>query len=142
MKKPWRLHPKTERDIDEAFDWYEAKRPGLGIEFAREVRARIAELQRMPSLGVLVHAEGEEFRRVFVRRFPYWILFVELDDATWSSPSRIVDKATSTGVPARRRRRGGCDDSDMFVTQRCSPRDAVLSGWARVRSAGAPGEET
>jgi plasmid stabilization system protein ParE len=81
MTKPWLLHPEAERDIDEAFAWYESKRAGLGIQFAHAIRARIAEVRRLPSASSVLYEDGEELRRVFVRTFPYWILFAELSDA-------------------------------------------------------------
>lgn len=34
----------------------------------------------MPGIATLVDADGEHVRRVFVRRFPYTILFAETED--------------------------------------------------------------
>jgi hypothetical protein len=51
MTKPWRLHLGAQRDIDEAFAWYEAQRAGLGVELARAVRARIGDARRMPGIA-------------------------------------------------------------------------------------------
>jgi hypothetical protein len=44
------------------------------------VRARIADVQRMPAIATLLVVDGEHLRRVIVRRFPYSILFAELAD--------------------------------------------------------------
>lgn len=32
------LRAEAQTDFDEAFDWYEAQRPGLGVDFAAEVQ--------------------------------------------------------------------------------------------------------
>ena len=80
MRKPWRLDLGAERDLDEGYAWYEAVEEGLGLAFARAVRARIADAQEMPGIAALVVRDGERFRRVRVPGFPYAFLFVEWDD--------------------------------------------------------------
>ena len=65
MSKRWRLLAGARRDIDEAYDWYEKERAGLGIAFAR-------------STSVIV--QGRRLRRVVVADFPYYVLFVEHED--------------------------------------------------------------
>lgn len=80
MKKVWRLDPGAERDLDEGYAWYESKEEGLGLAFARAVRARIAEAQETPGIATLVVRQGEQLRRVRVPEFPYAFLFVEWDE--------------------------------------------------------------
>lgn len=80
MKKVWRLDPAAERDLDEGYAWCESMEEGLGLAFARAVRARIAEAQEMPGIATLVVRGGERLRRVRVPGFPYAFLFVEWDD--------------------------------------------------------------
>jgi toxin ParE1/3/4 len=60
-------------ELEEAIDWYESRRRGLGLEFARVVRAAFAALERTPELGPLVHGR---IRQVVLRRFPYAIYYV------------------------------------------------------------------
>lgn len=60
-------------DLEEAADWYEARRPGLGGEFLRAVRAVLAGVAREPQQHPV--ARGE-VRRARVRRFPYVVFFV------------------------------------------------------------------
>jgi plasmid stabilization system protein ParE len=60
-------------DLEEAAEWYEARRVGLGAEFLRAVRALFAGVARDP----LQHAVARgEVRRARVRRFPYIAYFV------------------------------------------------------------------
>ncbi len=66
------LAPEAERDISEAYGWYEERRPGLGEEFLSCVDACIQAICRMPKLHAKVH---EDYRRALVRRFPYAIFY-------------------------------------------------------------------
>lgn len=62
----------AERDISEAFAWYESHQSGLGFEFVRAVDARICSIQRAPeACGFVEHP----YRSAIVRRFPYTILY-------------------------------------------------------------------
>jgi plasmid stabilization system protein ParE len=76
------LSPEAEADLDEAFAWYEAQRPGLGSEFFAEV-ARV--LQRIEDTPLGYAVVQERTRRAVVRRFPYSVFFVvepEIIDVT------------------------------------------------------------
>ena len=68
--------PDVQVDIDEAYTWYEERRPGLGEEFLGCVEACLHTICRMPDLYAKVH---ENYRRALVRRFPFAI-FYELTD--------------------------------------------------------------
>ncbi len=70
------IAPEAQQDVDEAYYWYEERRPGLGEEFLGCVDACIQEICRMPELHAKIH---KEFRRVLLRRFPYAI-FYEFSD--------------------------------------------------------------
>jgi len=59
--------PEAQQDVDEAYCWYEDRRPGLGEEFLGCVDACLQEMCRMPKRHAKVH---EEYRRALVRRFP------------------------------------------------------------------------
>src|SRR5262245_27022947 len=59
------LAPEAERDIAEAYDWYEIRRAGLGEEFLSCVNACIQAITRIPELHGVVH---EQYRRALVRR--------------------------------------------------------------------------
>ena len=67
----------AERDISEAFVWYENCRLGLGFEFLLAVDARIRSIERTPeSCGFIERC----YRSAMVRRFPYVILYTYQDD--------------------------------------------------------------
>jgi plasmid stabilization system protein ParE len=64
--------PEAELDIQQAYDWYELRRPGLGEEFLSCVDDSIQYICRNPELFAKVH---EDYRRVLVRRFPYAVFY-------------------------------------------------------------------
>jgi toxin ParE1/3/4 len=64
-------------DIRDARRWYEARRAGLGREFAAEVDAALARVKAMP-LRFTEVAAG--VRRALTDRFPYAVYF-RTDDA-------------------------------------------------------------
>lgn len=72
------IAPKVELDINEAYGWYEGRRPGLGEEFLSCVDACIQRIRRMPEMHAKVH---EGYRRALVRRFPY-VVFYEYAEGT------------------------------------------------------------
>jgi plasmid stabilization system protein ParE len=80
MGKPWRLHRAAERELDEAADRYDAEREGLGREFLREVQATVEQLARTPGMGAPAPEVPPDLtiRRFRVRRFPYWVVYLEL----------------------------------------------------------------
>jgi plasmid stabilization system protein ParE len=64
--------PEAERDITEAYVWYEARRTGLGEEFLSSLDASAERIRRQPLIYPLVY---ETYRRALMRRFPYAIFF-------------------------------------------------------------------
>ena len=66
------IAPEAQQDIDEAYSWYEERRPGLGEDFLGCVDASIHTICRMPDLYAKVH---KDYRRALVRRFPYAIFY-------------------------------------------------------------------
>ncbi len=64
------LLPEAEKDLSEAYEWYENCRYGLGEEFLSCVDACLEGIRRNPELHVKIH---EDYRRALVRRFPYAI---------------------------------------------------------------------
>jgi plasmid stabilization system protein ParE len=69
---------EADDDIAEAYNWYESREPGLGEEFLRCLEARILTIQRQPEI---YRAAVDEFRRAFMRRFPYEIFYEPTNDA-------------------------------------------------------------
>jgi plasmid stabilization system protein ParE len=59
-------------DIQEAFEWYEAQRSGLGVEFIEELESSYDDLCNHPQHYTSIN---EQFRRLKVNRFPYLIIY-------------------------------------------------------------------
>lgn len=67
------IRPDAEADLAEAFEWYEARRRGLGYEFLRTVEAALAAIRRHPESFPGIY---REIRRVMTRRFPYGVFYL------------------------------------------------------------------
>ncbi len=64
--------PPADVDVEAAFEWYENERPGLGLEFLDELRARYNRIAD----GPLKYQELRGgIRRTLLRRFPYAVYF-------------------------------------------------------------------
>ena len=70
--------PEAAQDIDDAYDWYECQRAGLGEDFLGCVDAGIEAICRTPEMHPKVY---EGYRRGLVRRFPYAIFYEYAGDA-------------------------------------------------------------
>lgn len=66
------IAPEAERDISEAYGWYEGRRAGLGEEFLGSLDACIETIRRQPGMYPLVY---EGYRRALLRRFPYAVFY-------------------------------------------------------------------
>jgi plasmid stabilization system protein ParE len=66
------FHPEAERELEEAADWYQNQRDGLGGEFVAAVRAKIDRIVEAPERYPVVHGA----RRALVGRFPYAVVYV------------------------------------------------------------------
>ena len=67
------LRRRAERDLDEAFAWYEARSPGLGESFLRSADTCFDRIQRDPELYAIQH---DRVRRARLHRFPYSVFYV------------------------------------------------------------------
>jgi toxin ParE1/3/4 len=63
---------EAEAEFDEAFDWYDARRVGLGSRFASEVQAVLDAIAANPLLNPAIFADT---RKAVVRRFPYCVYY-------------------------------------------------------------------
>lgn len=61
-------------EFDEAGDWYEKERPGLGLEFLAEIHLLIQRIATTPELFPMLY---RDMRKAVARRFPYCIYFRE-----------------------------------------------------------------
>ncbi len=66
------FHPAAAEEFAAAVDWYEARQPGLGIDFAVEVRAAIGRAVAMPNAWTELEPG---IRRVLTQGFPYGVLY-------------------------------------------------------------------
>lgn len=67
------LRPEAAREVQEAFDWYEEKSEGLGLEFLRAADACMAGIRRNPLAYPVMH---QEIRRALLRKFPYALFYM------------------------------------------------------------------
>lgn len=66
------IAPEAERDLVQAYAWYEDRRDGLGEEFLGCVDACIQAICRTPEMYPPIH---DSYRRGLVRRFPYAVFY-------------------------------------------------------------------
>src|ERR671938_1467293 len=67
------VRPAAEREIQEAFDWYEEKSEGLGLEFLRAADACLAGIKRNPIASPAMY---QDIRRALLRKFPYALFYM------------------------------------------------------------------
>lgn len=65
--------PEAEEDLSSAYQWYEARRSGLGDDLLLCVEAVIESARRAPERFAPVDGE---IRRALLRRFPYGVFYV------------------------------------------------------------------
>lgn len=66
------IRRKAREEFDEAFDWYERQRAGLGVEFAGRVQAVFDSIAATPELHPPVFRDA---RKALVRPFPYSVIY-------------------------------------------------------------------
>ena len=74
MSLPVALRAEAQAEFDDAFDWYEARRAGLGVAFATQVRDVFNRIAANPQLYPMVFAG---VRMAVVPRFPYCVYYRE-----------------------------------------------------------------
>jgi hypothetical protein len=72
------FHPEAEIELQQAINFYENIRLGLGLDFAKEAYAAIQRAVLFPEAWALVDSD---IHRSLVARFPYGILYsIELNE--------------------------------------------------------------
>lgn len=76
---------EAEDELIAARQWYETQRPGLGLEFRNVIDEAIDRLLEAPlsASPVVSVPSSVGARRVFVKRFPYSIVFIEHNEDLW-----------------------------------------------------------
>jgi toxin ParE1/3/4 len=72
MSLPLDFHPSVRDEIDDAHDWYERRRPGLGRDFLDEVERALAAITANPARYGFADAD---IREGLLTRFPYAIYY-------------------------------------------------------------------
>jgi toxin ParE1/3/4 len=93
-------HPLVAADLREAYEWYEDKQPGLGLEFAKDFLSHYRHLVRGAQLYAVRFAE---VRRVNLARFPYGIFYVIRAQDIWILGVLHASRDTETVIAERRR---------------------------------------
>jgi plasmid stabilization system protein ParE len=76
-----RISEEAEAEMADAARWYERHRAGLALEFLAAVETAVARIEENPRIGSRPPGvRDEDVRRVFVRRFPYHVVYIELPD--------------------------------------------------------------
>ena len=72
MKCRIELHSGAQKELEEAYQWYEERSPGLGKRFIEAVSERLSELSNHPDRYAKRRAE---FREVSTNIFPYILIY-------------------------------------------------------------------
>jgi len=67
------IRPEAERDLNEAYRWYEQQFDGLGQEFVICIDAVLSVIRRTPKISPKIY---KDIRRALIRRFPYGIFYI------------------------------------------------------------------
>ena len=77
MSRELIIRPEAEADLTQAFEWYETRVPGLGLEFIRTVDSLFNSIIRNPQAYPVVYKTA---RRALTRKFPYEVFFMVDED--------------------------------------------------------------
>ena len=72
MSLPVVLRDEAQTEFYEAFDYYEGKQAGLGLDFAARVERVFDRIAANPQMHCIVFAD---IRKAVVTRFPYCIFY-------------------------------------------------------------------
>ena len=72
----FRFIPAAELELEEAAQWYEERREGLGLEFLTVVREKVFALMEAPDRWRLINGT----RRALLEGFPYAVVYREFSD--------------------------------------------------------------
>ena len=71
------VRESAQADLRDAFNWYQDKQPGLGVEFMEAVEAKLKRIESNPLQFPILRGQT---RRAIVTRFPYGIFYVSSKD--------------------------------------------------------------
>lgn len=73
MKYALHISSRAEADIAAAYDWYQERSAGLGVDFVSSIETTIALAQHSPQVFRIRHGSH---RLAMTRRFPYAVYFI------------------------------------------------------------------
>ena len=73
MSRELIVRPEAQAELAQAFEWYESRLAGLGLDFIRAVDSLFSSILRNPLMYPIVY---ESVRRGLTRRFPYEAFFL------------------------------------------------------------------
>lgn len=71
------LRVEAEHELQDGYDWYEERVPGVGPRFLDQVQGLLEEIRLAPLRYACVH---RDVRVALVRRFPYAIFYRAMGD--------------------------------------------------------------
>jgi toxin ParE1/3/4 len=92
--RPLVLLPEAEGEIVAALEWYEQRRPGLGVDFLADLEIAIRDIWEHPEAWPVWRPKFP-FRKRVMARFPYVIMY------------RITDEQIRVVAVAHAKRRPG-----------------------------------
>jgi plasmid stabilization system protein ParE len=95
---PIDIHPDAAQEANDAVDYYDGLRSGLGDDFRVELEAALARIQQNPQLYPVARAS---IRVCPLHRFPYVVYYEELSDRIWVAA--VGHQSRRPGYWARRR---------------------------------------
>ena len=79
--KPVQFHPEARAELDEAAEWYNRKRDGLGAELLSAVERAVDRIAKDPQMGAPY--KSTHLRFSLVKRFPYVVYYLDRTDDIW-----------------------------------------------------------
>lgn len=73
MNRPLIIQPEAQKDISEAYHWYEERSEGLALQFAKVTDACLESIRRNPQRYPKIH---KQIQRALLKRFPFAVHFL------------------------------------------------------------------
>ncbi|MEO6455204.1 MAG: type II toxin-antitoxin system RelE/ParE family toxin [Ginsengibacter sp.] len=99
MKYRIELHNGAQKELAEAFHWYEKRSIGLGVRFIQTVNKKLSELSKYPERYAKRKAE---FREVSIPPFPYILIYEFLTEEKVVFISYVFHTKRNPGLKYRR----------------------------------------
>lgn len=77
MSRPVVIQPEARQEMQEAFDWYEEQRAGLGVDFVATIQQSFDNIAKFPERQPKVF---RDVRKKVVQEYPYSIFYRLVDD--------------------------------------------------------------